>query len=867
MKVKVFNSQTLSEVKELNLALATRTQRECIVGRSPNAGLVIDSPDVSRLHGKFFYQDGDYYFYDLGSRNGSIVNGYLAQTNQSYKLKAGDVIRIGEFVLTIEEINSVPEDLPETVYKSLDATVFSGLREAANLDIYKIPNQPQEAVNEVSESVIAEKVTETSNQDVQSINATTDTSDVINFQETTNFQEVTFVQSQEAESQVIAKTPETISEVFEITYIQSPKLSEELTVSQLSTETAQVTEEPTVPEVSTEAAQLTGEPTVSEVSTETSQLTEEPTVSEGSTEIYQATEEPTVSEVSTETYQATGEPTVSEVITETSQLTEEPTVSEVITETSQLTEEPTVSEVSTETSQLTEEPTVSEGSTETYQATEEPTVSEVITQTSQLTEEATVSEGSTETYQATEEPTVSEVITQTSQLTEELTAFEVITETYQATEEPTVSEVITETSQLTEEPTVSEVSTETSQLTEEPTVSEGSTETYQATEEPTVSEVITQTSQLTEEATVSEGSTETYQATEEPTVSEVITQTSQLTEELTAFEVITETYQATEEPTVSEVITQTSQLTEEPTVSEVSTETAQPAEELTVFENTSSIPEVISDLTTIETPEIVGEVSKEMTPTPAEDTYLQAVEALKTTEYVDAIALPEKDAVSQVTDISTIDLGMTALEEVSEPSQTSVEVKSERETSQLREIQPAEVEVVEDVAVYTQVPAEESKTEAVTQKSNVESPNLASLQTPVNETPKVSSIIYTKYIALIAHESKKSDLAKFVAQHQEFFSQCLTLAPPSISQILIQQLNISISLQISATTSGGYQTIASMVASEDILAVILLKDFMMAQSSQANEEALLRVCNINEVLVATNIPTAEAIIHYIQFKA
>ncbi|MBW4448451.1 MAG: FHA domain-containing protein [Spirirestis rafaelensis WJT71-NPBG6] len=691
MKVKVFNSQTLSEVKELNLALATRIQGECIVGRSPNAGLVIDSPDVSRLHGKFLYQDGDYYFYDLGSRNGSIVNGYLAQTNQSYKLKAGDVIRIGEFVLTIEEMNSVSEDLPETVYKSLDATVFSGLREAANLDIYKISNQPQEAVNEVSESVIAEKVSETSNPDVQSVKSTIDTSDVINFQEITNFQEVTFVQSQEAESEVIAQTPERISEVFEITYIQSPELSEELTVSQVSTET------------------------------------------------YQPAEEPTVSQVSTETYQATGEPTV----------------------------------------------------------------------------------------------------------------FEVSTETYQATEEPTVSEITTQTSQATEEPTVSEVSTETYQATEEPTVSEVSTETYQATEEPTVSEV----------------STETYQATEEPTVSEITTQTSQATEEPTVSEVSTETYQATEEPTVSEVTTQTSQLTEEPTVSKVTTQTAQPAEELTVFENTSSIPEVISDLTTIETPEIVGEVSKEITPTPAEDTYFQAVEALETTEYVDAIALPEKDAVSQVTDTSTIDLAMTAVEEVSEPSQTSIELKSERETSQLTEIQAAEVEVVEDVVVCAQAPAEESKTKAIAQTSDVKFPNVASLQIPVNETPKVSSVISTKYVALIAHESKKSDLAKFVAQHQEFFSQCLTLAPPSISQILIQELNICISLQIPATTSGGYQTIASMVASGDILAVILLKDFMMAQSSQANEEALLRVCNINEVLVATNIPTAEAIVHYIQFKA
>lgn len=549
MKVKVFNSQTLSEVKELNLALATRIQGECIVGRSPNAGLVIDSPDVSRLHGKFLYQDGDYYFCDFGSRNGSIVNGYLAQTNQSYKLKAGDVIRIGEFVITIEEINSVPEDLPETVYKSLDATVFSGFREAANLDASEIANQPQEAVNQVFESVIPvqEKVSETSHPDVQPVKSKTDTSDVILVQETNNFKEGTFVQSQKAESEVIAQTPEIISEVFETTYIQPSELSEESTVYQVTSETEQPTEEATV-----------------------------------------------------------------------------------------------------------------------------------------------------------------------------------------------------------------------------------------------------------------------Y---------------------------------------------------------EVTTQTDQPTEELTVSENTSSVVEVVSDLTTIETPEVVDEVSKEITQTLPEDTYWQAVEALETIKADDMIAQPQEKTVSQVTDISITDSVITPASEVSEPSQTSVELKSERETSQLTEIQATEVEVVEDVAVCAQVPAEESETDAIAQTTNVKSLELPSSQIPVSETPKVSSIISTKYVALIAHETKKSDLAKFVAQHQEFFSQCLTLAPPSISQILTQELNISITLQIPATTSGGYQTIASMVASGDILGVILLKDFMMAQSSQANEEALLRVCNINEVLVATNIPTAEAIVHYIQFKA
>ena len=84
MKVKVSNSPMPSEFEELDLTLATRKGGEYLIGRSPDSDLVLDSPDVSRLHAKFFCQGGNYYFSDLGSRNGSTINGKLAEKNQLY---------------------------------------------------------------------------------------------------------------------------------------------------------------------------------------------------------------------------------------------------------------------------------------------------------------------------------------------------------------------------------------------------------------------------------------------------------------------------------------------------------------------------------------------------------------------------------------------------------------------------------------------------------------------------------------------------------------------------------------------------------------------------------------------------------------
>ncbi|MDV2996280.1 MAG: hypothetical protein N4J56_005934 [Chroococcidiopsis sp. SAG 2025] len=126
MQIKIFNSRKLNETQEVNLFLTTNNfQKECSIGRSPSASLVLDSADVSRLHGKFLQQGGNYYFIDIGSRNGSIINGKLAEINQKYLLKPGDILRIGAFVLILEEVDVIRQDLAETVFSHTHAVVIS----------------------------------------------------------------------------------------------------------------------------------------------------------------------------------------------------------------------------------------------------------------------------------------------------------------------------------------------------------------------------------------------------------------------------------------------------------------------------------------------------------------------------------------------------------------------------------------------------------------------------------------------------------------------------------------------------------------------------------------------------------------------
>ncbi|MDF5724931.1 MAG: hypothetical protein PUP91_31645, partial [Rhizonema sp. PD37] len=175
-----------------------------------------------------------------------------------------------------------------------------------------------------------------------------------------------------------------------------------------------------------------------------------------------------------------------------------------------------------------------------------------------------------------------------------------------------------------------------------------------------------------------------------------------------------------------------------------------------------------------------------------------------------------------------------------------------------------------DTASQTTMKSPESVTQTLeevsqdrTQASNEVEVSEVMAQTP-ETINKAFEIIGKKYIALMTHDSKKSELVQFVTQHQDFLLKCLTIATPSISETLSQQTRLTTSQKTPSVPVGGYQAVASLIGTGDVLAVILLKDFLAPASNQANEEALLRLCNINQILVATNLPTANAIIHYIK---
>ena len=77
------------------------------IGRSEEAGLCIDDRDVSRLHVEVDWTLDGYVLKDLGSKNGTLLNGRVMKG--VVRLKHLDVIRLGKAELRFESVSEEPE--------------------------------------------------------------------------------------------------------------------------------------------------------------------------------------------------------------------------------------------------------------------------------------------------------------------------------------------------------------------------------------------------------------------------------------------------------------------------------------------------------------------------------------------------------------------------------------------------------------------------------------------------------------------------------------------------------------------------------------------------------------------------------------
>ena len=113
-------------------------------------------------------------------------------------------------------------------------------------------------------------------------------------------------------------------------------------------------------------------------------------------------------------------------------------------------------------------------------------------------------------------------------------------------------------------------------------------------------------------------------------------------------------------------------------------------------------------------------------------------------------------------------------------------------------------------------------------------------------------------IALIAHDDKKDDMVDFATRHQPLLSRYKLVATATTGRLIQEATELEIERMASGPLGGDAQIAAKIVEGE-VVAVIFLIDPLNARSHEPDIQALLRICNVHLVPLATNLGTAEAI--------
>lgn len=111
-------------------------------------------------------------------------------------------------------------------------------------------------------------------------------------------------------------------------------------------------------------------------------------------------------------------------------------------------------------------------------------------------------------------------------------------------------------------------------------------------------------------------------------------------------------------------------------------------------------------------------------------------------------------------------------------------------------------------------------------------------------------------IALIAHDKKKDDMVEFVQRYKDVFNQHELFATGTTGRIISENTGLKVHRFLSGPL-GGDQQIGSKIAEGEINFVIFLRDPLTAQPHEPDVSALLRLCDVHHVPLATNIGSAE----------
>ncbi|MEG0770576.1 MAG: methylglyoxal synthase [Clostridia bacterium] len=114
-------------------------------------------------------------------------------------------------------------------------------------------------------------------------------------------------------------------------------------------------------------------------------------------------------------------------------------------------------------------------------------------------------------------------------------------------------------------------------------------------------------------------------------------------------------------------------------------------------------------------------------------------------------------------------------------------------------------------------------------------------------------------IALIAHDKKKELMIQFCIAYCGILSRHSLCATGTTAKVVSEATGLKIQSFLSGS-QGGDQQIAGRISYNEIDVLLFFRDPLTPKSNEPDEMTLLRLCDMHNIPVATNVATAEVLV-------
>ena len=120
-------------------------------------------------------------------------------------------------------------------------------------------------------------------------------------------------------------------------------------------------------------------------------------------------------------------------------------------------------------------------------------------------------------------------------------------------------------------------------------------------------------------------------------------------------------------------------------------------------------------------------------------------------------------------------------------------------------------------------------------------------------------------IALIAHDKKKHELLDITKKYKEILGEHELYATGTTGTLIMGETKLDI-FRYKSGPEGGDQQIGAMLANGELDLIIFLRDPLTAQPHEPDVSALLRLCDVQKIPLATNASSAKIMLESLKSK-